>query len=104
VQSFLVEAYVPRAAMADVASFAERARVAAEALTLEGAAVRYLRSTFVPEDEVCFFAFEAASTDAVLAAADRASIVFDRVVEAVDAGEPGGDREARTDGAPGCGR
>jgi hypothetical protein len=45
--------------------------------------VRFDRSIYVPEDEICFFVFEAASgRDAVLAA-QRAELDPIRVVEAV---------------------
>ena len=45
--------------------------------------MRYLRSIFVPEDETCFFLYEAASADAVCQAVRGAALAFERVVEAV---------------------
>ena len=52
---FLVELYVARGDSAAVEGGAERARAAAEKLTDEGVAIRYVRAIFVPEDETCFF-------------------------------------------------
>jgi Protein of unknown function (DUF4242) len=81
VAEFLVEIYLSRVNGVD-ASVA-RARAAADELTGEGTPVRYLSSIFVPEDETCFFLYQAASADAVSEAARRASLVFERVSEAV---------------------
>jgi Nickel responsive protein SCO4226-like len=80
---FLVELYVSREDGAGVERGAESARLAAEELTREGTPVRYLRSIFVPEDETCFFLYEAASADAVREAAQRAGVVFERIAETV---------------------
>ena len=66
---YFIETYVPRAAAAAVGRGAELARAAADALAREGTAVRYLRSIFVPEDETCFYVYEAESADAVLSRA-----------------------------------
>jgi hypothetical protein len=43
---------------------------------------RYLRSTYVPEDEICFHLFEAESVESVREASLLASLIFDRIVEA----------------------
>jgi hypothetical protein len=50
----------------------------------EGAPVRYIRSTFVPESGACMCLFEAASADAVKRVNERAKLPFDRIVEALD--------------------
>jgi hypothetical protein len=80
---FLLELYVARTDGAGVSNRAESARCAAKELTREGTPVRYLRSIFVPEDETCFFLYEAVSAEAVQEAARRAELPFDRVTEAV---------------------
>lgn len=87
---FLVELYLPRKDSEVVERSAERARVGAELLTREGTPVRYVRSIFVPEDETCFLIFEAASPEAVRAAAGRAALRFERVVDLVTADEGSG--------------
>jgi hypothetical protein len=81
---FLVELYVPRTEGAAVESSSRSARLAAEELTAAGRPVQYLRSIFVPEDETCFFLYEAAEAVDVADAARLASLPFDRVVRAID--------------------
>ena len=78
---FLVETYVARADVTGPAKRARRARFVAEQLRREGEPVRYVRSIFVPEDETCFYLFEAPSVDAVFEAARRASLRVDRITE-----------------------
>ncbi len=80
---FLVELYVSREDGAGVGSRSEIARLAADELTGEGIPVRYLHSIFVPEEETCFFLYEAVSADAVREAAQRAALPFERISEAV---------------------
>jgi hypothetical protein len=82
-QEFLVELYVPRADRAGAEAAAERALSAAAELTREGTPVRYLRSIFVPEDETCFFLYEAASAEDVERATRRASLRLERAVAVV---------------------
>jgi hypothetical protein len=83
VAEFLVEQYVPRHDARAVERRGERARRVAEELTRDGTWVRYLRSIFVPEDETCFYLFEAVSADVVRDAALRAGLAFERVTESV---------------------
>jgi Nickel responsive protein SCO4226-like len=80
---FLVELYVAREDSAAVESGAERVRAAAEQLADEGEVIRYVRVIFVPEDETCFFLYEAKSADAVCEAALRAGLSSVRITEAV---------------------
>jgi hypothetical protein len=44
-----------------------------------------VRAIFVPEDETCFFLYEAASAEAVRDAAHRAGLSSGRITEAVGA-------------------
>ena len=78
-RSYLVESYLADAQGA-VADARERAQVAAE---LDDG-VRYVRTTFLPDDEVVLHMFEAPSGDAVRRAARRASLEYERIVEAVE--------------------
>ena len=80
---FLLEFYVARTDSAAVARGEERARVAAEELNREGTPIRFLRSIFVPEDETCFYLYEAASAETVRELAGRAALPVDRLSEAV---------------------
>ena len=82
---FLVELYVARGDSAAVEGGAERARAAAEKLTDEGEPIRYVRAIFVPEDETCFFLYEAESVDAVREATRQAGLSSVRITEALGA-------------------
>jgi hypothetical protein len=87
VAQFLVELYVSRiGGVAAAEGSARRARRAVEELTREGRPVRYLRSIFVPEDEICFFLFEAGSAEDIEEAARRASLSVDRAAVAIAGG------------------
>ena len=88
VPEYLVELYVSRDDAAAVRSGAKRARLAAEQLSNEGARVHYLRSLFLPEEETCFYLYEAESAEHVREAARRAALPVDNVVEAIS--EPKG--------------
>jgi hypothetical protein len=61
---------------------ADVAKVADE-VTREGRRVRLVRSIIVPEEETCFYLFQAQTADDVREAARRAGLRFERVVEAV---------------------
>lgn len=84
VASYLVETYVPRGREGELEAAAGRACDAATRLTEEGRQIRFLRSTFVPDDELCFLIFEAESQALVAEAAARAEIEYERIVEAVE--------------------
>jgi hypothetical protein len=84
VQNYLVEVYVPRSRAHEARATGRRARAAAEALAHEGVPIRYIRTTYLPDDETCFHLFEAASTDVVEEAGRRAGFGRARVVPAVD--------------------
>jgi hypothetical protein len=79
---YLVEAYVsPRAREIAGPGSAEIGAAAAE-LTREGQPVRLIRTVLVPDDETGFYLFEAATSEAVVEAARRCGLRFERVVEA----------------------
>lgn len=61
----------------------QRARSAADELTRQGTRVRFERSIHVPQDEICFFVFDAASGEVAALAAECAELRPLRVVEAV---------------------
>ena len=45
--------------------------------------MRYVRATYIPEDEICFFVFDAPSRGDAALVAQRAGLEPIRVVEAV---------------------
>ena len=81
--SYLVETYLARGSAGERAARERRARSVAEELTREGTHVSFGGSTHVPEDELCFFTFEAPSSRVASVAAHRAGLEPLRVVEAV---------------------
>ena len=80
---YLAELYLPRSDGAGLTTEVERARRAAEELSLQGLEVRYLHAVFVPEEETCFLLYHAASEDAVRKAARRAELSIEHVSEAL---------------------
>ena len=95
---YLLELYVSRTDGDAVERAAGRGRTVAGELTREGTPVRYVRSIFVPEDETCFFLFEAPSMDAVKEVARRAALQFERVSAA--ATEPAAVKDDGGSSAP----
>lgn len=85
--SYLVETFLARGATGERRAFDRRARLAAEALTRAGMRVRFDGSIHIPEDEICFFAFAAASNREAALVAQRAGLDPLRVVEAVPSGK-----------------
>jgi hypothetical protein len=81
--SYLVETFLARGAAGERQARERRASSAAETLTREGTRVRFGGSIHVPEDEICFFTFEAPSGRVAALVAQRAGLEPLRVVEAV---------------------
>ena len=85
--SYLVETFLARGAAGERLAREVRARSAAEALTREGTRVRFSRSIHVPEDEICFFTFDAPSSRIAALVAERADLRPLRIVEALSSGK-----------------
>jgi general stress protein YciG len=82
---FLAEVYLAATSPGGTAEAAARARAAAEEVARDGSLLRFLRIIFVPGDETCFVAYEAATSEAVAEAGRRAGLDFERIVAAVEA-------------------
>ena len=54
------------------------------AAELEGAGVRYVRTTFLPGDETVLHLFEASSSEALVRAVRSAALPYDRILEAIE--------------------
>jgi hypothetical protein len=80
--SYLVETYLARGLAGERSARERRARAVAEELTHERTSVRFERSIHIPEDEICFFVFDAPSGRDAAQAALRAGLEPVRVVEA----------------------
>lgn len=81
VKSYIVELQLAAGDATDVAAAGERARTAAEQLSREGTAVRWIRSVYVPEEDTCLLVFEAPTQEAVDRAGRRAGLTYERIVE-----------------------
>lgn len=68
------------------------ARDVAAAMRRDGVPVRFLRLVFVPEDEACFFLYEATSREVAEEAAERSATAVASVQEVA---RPGGERGAQ---------
>ena len=85
--TYLVEAYGANHGDA-FADSRERALRAAKF----GRGVRYVRTTFLPQEETLFHVFEASSPDTLRRAAHRAALAYERIVQAVEeSAAEGGD-------------
>ena len=81
--SYLVETYLARGRAGERVARERRARLAAQEATRATADVRFERSIHVPEDEICFFVFEAPSCREAALVAHRARLDPLRVVQAI---------------------
>lgn len=81
---YMVERNLKGISMEDLGA-AQKAAIAKSAeLSGRGVAVRYIRSTFTPQDGCCMCLFEAGSESAVRTLNDEAGLPYGRVVEAMD--------------------
>ena len=81
---YMVERALKGIAMEDLAAAQRTAIRTAEDYTRKGTPMRYIRSTFAPEDGRCMCLFEAESADAVRRLNDEAKLPYTRVVPALD--------------------
>ena len=81
--SYLVETFLPRSCAGERTVRERRERSAAEELTRRGTRVHFDHTIHVPQDEICFFVFDAPSSAEVALVAQRAELEPLRIVEAV---------------------
>ena len=81
--TYMVERYLPGVGEEELDAAIGRLNAAVAQLQAQGVAVRYLGSTFAPEDQYCFCLFTGPSPAAVQEANERASFPFARIVPAV---------------------
>jgi hypothetical protein len=84
VKKYMVERYIPGITSDELSEASDRLAAAAGRLAAEGLEIRYVGSTFVPEEESCFCRFESASAGGVRRAFEQAGVPFARIVEAHD--------------------
>jgi hypothetical protein len=81
---YMVERYLPGITTGQLDEASARLAAASEELAEGGLHVRYLGSTFVPDEESCFCRFESADADGVRRACERAGVPFARILETRD--------------------
>ena len=81
---YLVERSLKGISMDDLGGAQKAAIGKAEEMTAAGTEVRYIRSTFAPDDGRCMCLFEAGSEADVKRLNDEAGLPYDRIVEALD--------------------
>ncbi|WP_181708800.1 DUF4242 domain-containing protein [Chthonobacter rhizosphaerae] len=81
---FMVERNLKGIGMDDLAAAQQAAIRKSDEFRADGTPMRYIRSTFAPEDGRCMCLFEAESQDDVKRLNDEAKLPYDRVVEAMD--------------------
>ncbi len=86
-RSYLVETYLARGRAGERTAREVRARAAAADLSAAGTHIRFQGVVHVPEDEICFFVFDAPSSRDAVLVAELAALDPVRVVEAVTSGE-----------------
>jgi hypothetical protein len=82
--NYLVEVYLPQSRAHEARATGRRARAAAEQLSRDGTPIRFVRTMYLPGDEMCFYVFEAASAEVVEDASRRAELGHARVVPAIE--------------------
>jgi hypothetical protein len=65
-------------------SIVEDQRIRAQRAAQLVSSVRYIRTTFLPDDETLLHLFEATSRDELVRAAMGAGLDFDRIVDAIE--------------------
>jgi len=81
---YMVERNLKGISMEDLGGAQKAAIQKANDMTAEGTDVKYIRSTFAPEDGRCLCLFEAGSDVDVKRLNDEAGLPYDNVVEALD--------------------
>jgi hypothetical protein len=82
-QTYLVENYHPGLGTDELRQIVSRVRDAVAEMNQDGKAIRYMRSTIVPDDESFLCVIEAASEKLAREAYTRAGIPFERISPAL---------------------
>ncbi len=81
---YMVERDLRGISMEDLENAQKAATAKAGEMTSAGTDVRYIRSTFAPDDGRCMCLFEAKSADDVRHLNDECKLPYSKVVEALD--------------------
>lgn len=83
-QVYMVQRSLKGIPMDGLAAAQKRAIETSQKMSEDGTQVRYIRSTFIPEDGSCMCLFAAERSEDVKRVNERANIPFDRIVPALD--------------------
>jgi hypothetical protein len=89
VPNYLVETYLARGQAGERTARERRARSAAAESRQEKTLVTFEHSIHLPEDEICFFIFDAPTSRVAALVAQRAGLDPIRVVEAISSAKEG---------------
>ena len=81
---YMVERNLKGIAMSDLAAAQRSAISTSNEYAAKGTPMRYIRSTFAPEDGRCMCLFEASNVEDVKRLNEEAKLPYSRVVEALD--------------------
>ncbi|MCG8548618.1 MAG: DUF4242 domain-containing protein [Alphaproteobacteria bacterium] len=81
---YMVERSLKGISMDDLGGAQKAAIGKAEEMTAAGTDMKYIRSTFAPDDGRCMCLFEAGSAADVKRLNDETGLPYDRIVEALD--------------------
>ena len=79
--NYLVEQYLPGVTARQLEEASAQLAAAATELTKDGIEVRYINSTFIPDEESCFCRFESTDAESVRRACEQAGVPYARIVE-----------------------
>ena len=82
--TYMVDRELPGIKMEQLAAAQKAAIETSKELTAEGKNVRYIRSTYVPNESHCMCLFEADNPELVKEVNEKANIPYKRIVEALD--------------------
>ncbi|MDP9423413.1 MAG: DUF4242 domain-containing protein [Pseudomonadota bacterium] len=82
--TFMVERNLAGISMDDLGGAQQAAIAKGQEMTAGGTPVRYIRSTFAPEDGRCMCLFEAQKCEDVQRLNDEAGLPYERIVPAMD--------------------
>jgi len=85
---FLAETYTARDAPGIVSLHARDIAIATEQVNQKAGPVNFLGAVFLPQEETCFYLYQAISADAVREAMTRAGLRPERITQAVSIGWP----------------
>jgi len=83
-KTFAVKRSLPGITLEQLGDAQKAAIEMSHQLTEEGTEVKYIRSSFSPDDSSCTCTFEAVNEEAVKTVNEKAAIPFDKIIEVLE--------------------